>query len=231
MNDTTPIGARGANPFNMVDGTSVERALLLHLDRWVAEGVPPPPSAFPRLADGTAMRRETVLERLQALPGLTLLDRPAPHPASGRPRARPAHGPARQPARVGQPYVSYVSAVDADGNELAGIRLPDIRVPVATHAGWVSRHPEIGSAGQLLDMMGLTLPFPATEAEREQRGDPRASIAARYRDRADYVEQTRAAALRLVDDGYLLAEDVELAVELATKQYDLLAPSLAGTRA
>jgi hypothetical protein len=232
VNDTTPIGARGANPFNMVDGTSVERALLLHLDRWVSEGAPPPPSAFPRLADGTAVRRETVLDHMQALPGLTLLD-PAVLPTLRRVDLGPdaEYGPARQPARLGEPYVSYVSAVDADGNELAGIRLPDISVPVATHAGWVSRHPEIGGAGQLLDMMGLTLPFPATEAEREQRGDARASIAARYRDRADYVEQTRAAALRLVDDGYLLAEDVDLAVELAVKQYDLLAPSLVGSRA
>jgi hypothetical protein len=173
-----------------------------------------------------------VLEQLRVLPGLTLLD-PAVLPTLRRVDLGPdaQTGPARRPTRLGEPYVSYVSAVDADGNELAGIRLPDIGVPVATHAGWVSRHPAIGGAGQLLDMMGLTLPFPPTEAERAQRGDPRASIAARYRDRADYVEQTRAATLHLVDDGYLLAEDVDLVLELAAKQYDLLAPSLASARA
>jgi hypothetical protein len=232
VNDTTPIGARGANPFNMVDGSSIERALLVQLDRWVSAGVPPPPSAFPRLADGTAVRREQVLDQLSSLPGLTLLD-PATLPTLRRVDLGPdAHqGPAGQPARLGEPYPSYVSAVDADGNELAGLRLPDVSVPVATHAGWVSRHAEIGGEGQLLDMMGLTLPFPATEAERERRGDPRAAIGDRYRDRADYLERARTAALRLLDEGYLLAEDVDLAVELAVKQYDLLAPTLAGARA
>ena len=91
------------------------------------------------------------------------------------------------PAETGEPYPSYVSALDADGNEVAGIRVPDVSVPVATHTGWVPRHPDTGGAGQFLDMMGTSLPFAATPGERQQRGDPRPSIAERYRDRDDYL--------------------------------------------
>ena len=64
--------------------------------------------------------------------------------------------------------------------------MPDVTVPVATYTGWNPRAPETGGAGQIVSMQGSTLPFPATRAEREQRGDPRPSIEERYRDRDDY---------------------------------------------
>jgi hypothetical protein len=77
-------------------------------------------------------------------------------------------------------------------------------------------------------MMGATLPFAATRQEREERGDPRPSLAERYRDRADYVARARAAAEQLAADRYILEEDVELAVELAAQRYDLFARTPAG---
>jgi hypothetical protein len=214
LTDTTPIGARGANTFNVVDGSPAERALLVRLDRWVSEGVEPPPSAIPRLADGTAVSRESVLATLRRLPGLVLLD----------PQVLP-----RLRARD-QAYPSYAPAVDDDGNELAGIRVPDLRVPVGTHTGWVARHPATGGTGQLLDMMGATLPFAPTESERVGDGDPRRALAERYRDRDDYLAQARVAAQQLIAEGFLLDEDLELAVDLAGQRYDLvLAPSLVAT--
>ena len=214
LTDTTPIGARGATTFNVVDGSPAERALLSRLDRWVSEGAEPPPSAFPRLADGTARTRESILARLQALPGLPLLR------LDVLPRVR----------RGEQAYPSYAPAVDDDGNEIVGIRVPDVRVPVGTHTGWVARHPSTGGAGQLLDMMGATLPLAPTESERARRGDPRPSLAERYRDREDYLARARAAAQQLVAEGFLLEEDLELAVDLAAQRYDLvLAPSLVAT--
>jgi len=100
-------------------------------------------------------------------------------------------------------------------------------VPVGTHTGWVARHPETGGAGQLLDMQGATVPFAATAQEREASGDPRPSLAERYRDRDDYARQLRAAAEGLAAERYILEEDVELAVELALERYDALAPTLA----
>lgn len=77
-------------------------------------------------------------------------------------------------------------------------------------------------------MQGSTFPFAATRAEREQRSDPRPSIEERYRDREEYLAQVRAAAEALVAQRYLLAEDVDLAVQLAGERYDTFAPTPAG---
>jgi len=228
VSDTTPAGARGANNFNVVDGSTAVRAFLINLDRWVSEGVEPPPSTFPRLADGTAVSRESVLKQMSALPGLAMLD------PERLPRLRQLdlgadvqRGIATLPAQMGEPFTTYTSAVDADGNELAGIRLPDVSVPIGTHTGWVPRHPSTGGDGQVVDMMGTTLPFAATDSERNASGDPRPSIAERYRDRDDYVAKARAAAEQLAAERYILAEDIELAVELATQRYDVFAARLA----
>jgi hypothetical protein len=79
-------------------------------------------------------------------------------------------------------------------------------------------------------MMGVTLPLAPTESERARNGDPRPSLAERYRDREDYLAQARAAAQELVAEGFLLEEDLELAVDLAAQRYDLvMAPSLVAT--
>ena len=226
--DTTPIGARGANTFNIVDGSTALRAFLINLDRWVSEGTEPPPSAFPRLADGTAITRETALAQFSELPGMALLDGQL-LPRLSRLDLGPQadQGMGQLPARTGEAYPSYVPALDADGNEVAGIRVPDVSVPVGTHTGWVPRHPETGGSGQVLDMMGTTLPFARTASER-QAGDPRPSIAERYRDRDDYATRARAAAQALAEVGYIVPEDVDLAVELALQRYDVLAPAAVG---
>jgi hypothetical protein len=229
--DTTPIGARGANSFNVVDGSTLVRAFLVNLDRWVSEGIEPPPSSFPRLADGTAVPREVVLRRFDTFPGMVVLD-PDALPRLPRLDLGPhaSEGIGELPGQAVEPYPSFAPAVDEDGNEVVGIRLPDLRAPVGTHVGWVSRHPETGGSGELLDMMGATLPFAQTREERLLRNDPRLSIAERYRDREDYVTRARAAAELLVKDGYLLAEDLELAVRLAAERFDLLARQPADVR-
>jgi hypothetical protein len=199
---------------------------LINLDRWVSEGVEPPPSEFPRLADGTAVTREALLAQFDAFPDISLLD-PDQLPRLRRLDLGPDtdRGIARLPAQTGVPYPSFASAVDADGNEIAGIRVPDVSVPVATHTGWMPRHPDTGGAGQFLDMMGTTLPFAPTERERAESGDPRPSIAERYRDRDDYLARARQAAQDLADAGHIVVEDIDLAVQLAAQRYDVLARS------
>ena len=90
---------------------------------------------------------------------------------------------------------------------MSGIRLPDLTVPLATYLGWNLRHPDMGAPDQMMPLMGATIPFPATRAKREARGDPRLSIAERYPNKTDYLAQVRRAAHTLVEEGYLLAED------------------------
>jgi hypothetical protein len=125
------------------------------------------------------------------------------------------------PPKVGKPYANLIAAVDADGNELAGIRLPDISVPLATYTGWNLRHPDIGGSGQTLSLLGSTIPFPATQAEREASGDPRPSIEERYASKQDYLRRVQQAAETLVQQGYLLAEDLATVTEQASQRYDL----------
>jgi hypothetical protein len=217
-------GARGANDFNVVDYRPLLRAALINLERWVRDGVEPPPSAFPRLADGTAIPARDVAATFARFPTVAAPD-PERVPTMRRLDLGPAveHGVGRYPARTEETWPTYVAAVDDDGNETPGVRLPDVAVPVATYTGWNPRHPETGGAGQILPMLGSTIPFAATAAERERTSDPRASIGERYRDRADYEARIRAEAERLVAIGYLLPDDRPIVVRNALARYDVFA--------
>ncbi|HET7769783.1 MAG TPA: alpha/beta hydrolase domain-containing protein, partial [Chloroflexota bacterium] len=221
-----PKGARTANPRNTVNYAPPLRALFLALEEWVVRGVEPPPSAIPRLADGSAAARQALLERFSRVPGAALID-PDELPALRRvdlgPRA--AEGIATLPPRAGERYPCFVAAVDDDFNEVAGIRLPDLTVPLGSHTGWNPRHPEIcggneRALGQNVDMYGSTLPFPRTRAERERRRDPRVSIEERYASRDDYLAQVRSAARDLMRQRFLVEEDVDLVLKHAAERYD-----------
>jgi hypothetical protein len=217
-------GSRGVHGFNAVDYSPLLRAALVNLDRWITEGKEPPPSAFPRLADGTAATPRAVIDAFRAIPGAAL-----PDPERVRTIRRSGLGPdaergiGRYPAEAGDAYPTYRPAVDADRNELGGLRLPDLTAPVASYTAWNPRHPETGGAGQILNMLGSTLPFPASRAERERRGDPRLSIEERYRDREEYTARVRAAAEDLAAQRFILHEDIELAVRNAAARYDAFA--------
>jgi hypothetical protein len=217
-------GQRGLHDFNAVDYAPLLRAALVNLADWVTRGAEPPPSVYPRLAGRTAVPGREVLRAFAAIPGVSLPD-PERLPAMRRVDVGPdaAEGVGRYPAATGRRYPTYVSAVDADGNEVGGVRLPDLTVPLATYTGWNPRDPATGGQGLIINMQGSTLPFAPTAAGRARSGDPRPSIAERYRDRADYLERVRAAAQRLVDERYLLAEDVDAVVRQAAERYDAFA--------
>lgn len=213
-------GARGRYGFNTVDYAPLLRAALINLDRWVG-GVEPPAHRHPRIDDETAVDRRAVLRSVAALPEQALPDPErlwVIRAIDLGPQA--AAGIGRYPVEEGETYPAHVSAVDADGNEVGGIALPDITVPVATHLGWNLRDPETGAPEQQMAMQGSTRFFAATRADREAAGDPRASIEERYASRDDYVDRARAAALELVAGRYLLEEDIELAVSSAVANYD-----------
>ena len=159
LTDRSADGARGRYALNSVDYTPLMRAALVHLDRWVSHDTPPPPSRYPRLADGTAVPAQSLAGVFQALPGKAFLSIiPQPHRLDFGPTW--AQGVASWlPPRLGEPYQTFVPAVDADGNEVAGIRLPDLTVPLATYMGWNPRHPSQGAPEQSLRMYGATIPF------------------------------------------------------------------------
>ena len=224
LNKHNPLdGTRGAHPFNVLDYTPFLRAALANLDAWVTAGTEPPPSAVPRLDDGSAILNTAALDTYRAIPGATVPESawlPALRPVDLGPAA--AQGIGRFPAIEGAPYPIYVSAADADGNEVAGLRLPDVTVPVATHTGWNPRGEGIGGAGQLLALQGSTLPFPCTAAARSANADPRPAISERYHNRADYLARVREAAAKLVAQRALLTEDLKMALRAAAERYDAL---------
>src|SRR4029450_10297878 len=139
------------------------------------------------------------------------------------------------PPKIGAPFVTFVPAVDDDGNDLPGIRPVELAAPLATFTGWNPRHPDQGAGGDLMAMLGSTLPFAATAAARRASGDPRPSIEERYASRAAYLERVREAAGRLggggvgeapgllVAERHMLAEDVNAVVERAGRLWDFIA--------
>ena len=226
--DTDADGYHGQHDFNIIDYRALLRAALTNLDRWVTTGETPPPSRYPLIGDGTAVPAVEAAETLQRIPGVKL-------PAPMRRFTRLDFGPdpmvpTKIPAEIGNVFPSLVSAVDEDGNELSGIPLPFITVPLATHMGWNLRHQDIGGAGQVLStggasggtLRGSTISFAATQAEREASGDPRRSIEERYSSRSQYLELIKQAAENLIGQRYLLEEDLESIISQAAEHYDLL---------
>lgn len=188
---------------NVVATSALFRAVLDSLDAWVSEGVEPPPSAVPIVADGTLVTMNAWSRQFPAVPSvlrpqgpneLYTVDRSAVPPVADRSRG----------------YTVLVPAVDADGNETAGVRAPMVAVPLGTYTGWNTRAPGQGH-GALHEFSGSTFPFAATEDERLITGDLRPSIQKRYRDSTDYVAMIKAAAEELVARRLLLEEDLERA--------------------
>ena len=140
---------------------------------------------------------------------------------------------------VGKVFPHLVSAVDGDANEVAGISMPLITVPLATHAGWNLRHQDIGGGGQVLStggasggtLRGSTIPFAATRKERELSGDPRLSIEERYESKEQYLGLVKQAAEDQIGQRYLLEEDLEPALEQAAQLYEYMTSRVAEAQA
>jgi alpha/beta hydrolase family protein len=211
-------GMTGRALLNPLNYSPAVRALFRALDRWIVEDVAPPPSAYPKIADGSLT--SPAKAGWPAVPGYQLPQQPlrAFHLNFGADWAKGIVSV--EPPEVGTPFAVSVPAVDADGNVRAGIRLPDIAVPLATQAGWNYRDASIGAPDRLAGEIGSYIPFARTKAERDRAGDPRPSIEERYRNRDEYVGKAAAAALDLVAHGYLLAEDVADVLTHAAEHYD-----------
>ena len=209
---------------NPTDYIWAMRALLVGMEKWVRQGTAPPPSRYPRLQDGTLVRSTDVA--FPDVPGVA-------SPRKVLPGARGVNSLVAKDGGAGTPLPLLVSQVDKDGNELGGLRLPDVMVPLATTAGWNFRKTAIGGTHLLYPLLGSYVPFASTKAERERANDPRLSIEERYPSRDQYLKQVQDAAASLVKEGYVLAEDVPAIVKHAGDHWDLLMkrPSSTSTRA
>jgi hypothetical protein len=197
------------------------RALFVALDQWVTQGVAPPKSQVPRRSDGTAVFAVAqpgsftgtvpqVALGWPSIPGVTYtglittryqLDFGASL-SNGIVTKYP-------PTVAGRPaYPNFVSKVDEDGNEIAGIRLPVVAAPLATTTGWSLRRVGFGE-NDGCEAAGQYIPFPLTPADQTSTHDPRQSVQERYRTHAGYVEAVTKVAKQLVKQRFLLAQDAQ----------------------
>jgi hypothetical protein len=192
---------------NINDYRWAQRGLLATLDAWVRQGTAPPASRHPRLSDLTIVARDNL--RFPAIPGVKW----------------PQHVPGGYRSDVSGPYSALpflVSKVDADGNDIAGIRLPVQAVPLATLTGWNFRSERIGSPDTLIAMAGAYIPLPTNRAEREKSKDPRQSISERYSSKADYLKKVQESAATLAGERFILQRDVQTIVQEAGQHWDSL---------
>ena len=210
-------GMVGRAVLNPLDYRPTVRALFRALDRWVTDNATPPPSAYPKLSDGTLTSPERA--GWPAIPEYQFPQQPlrAFHLNFGADWNKGIVS--IEPPEVGKAFAVSVPAVDSDGNVRSGVRLPDIAVRLGTQAGWNYREPSIGAPDKLAGEIGSYLPFPKTREDRERTHDPRLSIDERYRNRDEYVGRYAEVALDLVARGYLLPEDVADLLKHAGEHY------------
>jgi hypothetical protein len=201
---------------NPLVANAVLRALLVAMDQWVSNGIEPPARRIPRVADGTLVPPlPQARQGFPEIPGVKyngrmhtgdLLDYGAQFD-KGILTIVP-------PRLVGMPYPALVPSTDPDGNDIAGIRLPEVAVPLATYTGWNLRaFPAGGDDG--CDQFGQQIDFARTKTERIANADPRPSLEERYPSHADYVKAVTSAANGLARDRLLLEEDVQVYVKKA----------------
>ena len=204
---------------NPLDSAAVQRALWIDLDEWSTRGVRPPNSQVPKLRDGTLVPPlpqsavgfpsipgvtytglKTTRYRLNYGPDFYQTFIPTINPPVITPpyEDNPANGPI---------YPSYVPKTDSDGNDIAGIRLPELVVPLATYTGWALRSGAWANDG--CEASGQYIPFAATMAARVAAGDPRPSVQERYPSWGLYRQQVIKAVDDLVRNRFLICDDTQ----------------------
>jgi len=189
-----------ANPTNPLNAGPAVRALLVAMNEWISKGSLPPNSRYPSRADATLAPPWANAVGFPNIPGIAYPSRIA------QPTALKSED---MPPSKGTAYPVFVPKTDADGRDIAGIHLPTLEAPAATHTGWNLR--KVGfSEGELCDNNGSMIPFAATREERLKINDPRLSMAERYPNDGDRAAATAKAAQQLVRDRLLLEEDAGL---------------------
>lgn len=225
---TNPVKAAAACalPTNPAPVGPMRAALISQLVAWVTKNTPMPESKYPTLADGTLVRNTNAAMGFPAIPGKPMpegIQYPLVDYDLG-PQFRYADQSGvltKIPVAKGT-LPQLVVRVDADGNEVAGIKSPLLSAPLGTYTGWNVTTSGLYE-GQLCGSsfgsspIGGFIQFAKTKAERMTTGDPRLSLEERYIDHAGYVRAVKAAADKLVSDGYLLADDAAMMITQAER--------------
>jgi hypothetical protein len=201
---------------NPLNSAPIQRALFLALDDWV-NGIAPPPSQVPKLSDGT-FAASTAQDDVgfPHIPGVTytglkttryLFDYGPNFDGTGIPTINPPQitPPYEDNPANGAIYRTYVPKTDSDGNDIAGVRLPDVTVPLATYTGWALRGGVWANDG--CEGSGQYIPFAKTKAERVASGDPRPSVEERYKSFGQYRSAVVNAVDAMVKGRLMLCED------------------------
>jgi hypothetical protein len=204
-----PRKVEAQNQASVIDYRTSMRALLVAMQAWLKDGQEPPASQYPQIG-----KDQLVTVGALAFPKIVDLQTPR--------RKREAYRLdfSVEPPKAGPAYPTLVPQVDLDGNETAGIKMPEVQAPLASYTGWNLRAKTIGAPEELFSMVGSWIPFPVNKTERENRKDPRLSIEERYKTKRDYLERITAAAQKLVSAGYLLDQDVPKLRDRAAKEWD-----------
>lgn len=186
-------------PSNPMSPAPVMRALLVAMDKWVSDGIEPPASRYPSLADGTLVRLEEL--KLPSIDGKT---------------PTPIYNPLQLmdhsslPPRAGESYPVFVPVTDADGIAQGGVATAYAQAPLGTYYGWNLLKEGYGE-GELCSLTGSYIPFPATATDT----DSRKPLSERYPAADDYLAAVKSAAEDLVSSGLMRAEDVGFVMERA----------------
>lgn len=209
------IGTKSTNPLTLASNPNPQRetnrALHMAMIEWVTNGTLPPPSAYPRVSDGTLVPANSAALGWPNIPATPKPDgvmNPVLNYDYG-PLFRNADGSgviSNVPPIIRGVIPSLAPKQDVDGNEIAGVRSLLHRMPLGTYTGWnpIATGPLKGREGSLASGY---IPFPKTAAERIALGDPRLSVQERYGSLGNYIFQSMVIAKQLVAQRLLLPED------------------------
>jgi hypothetical protein len=204
---------------NFAEQRWVSRALLLDLDAWTRNEQEPPASEYPSVS-----KRELVALQDVHFPAAPSFPFTTYMPQVWRMDYGPGYAATRvittEPPKLGAPYRVLVPQVNADGNDVSGVRLPEVAVPLGTYTGWNVTVPQLADLRYLSGLVGGFEPFPLTRAQREQSGDTRLSVEERYAGRSDYLQRVQQAADDLVKRRFMRSEDVPAVMLRAGEIWD-----------
>lgn len=187
--------------------TALVRALYVNLEGWVKGTAQPLPNAWPTARAGTLAvptaspaslggpdLSGVAFTGVNGTPGLAF---------NGVYNTLSLNDESVIPSAISSKfYVVQQPTVDAQGNDVPGVKMPDSSVPLATFTGYSLRKSGF-VVGNQYGLNGSQLAFAVTDAQR-QPGDPRRSVQSLYGSKAGYVAAVNQSVDDLVARGLML---------------------------